>query len=158
MGMSSQRLTHVELVHEEEQLQRWIRFGRHAAERIIDRRRREFSFRPGCVFAFVRWRKGAHGTVESRIDICRAVAVGQPFTVLPFVRPGAEVLLRQSGWPKVERVLQAIDAVETLDIDPADAAPEHWRHVHSALAAALEPRGYSLARHRAWLLRRRLCA
>jgi len=158
MAIPSERLTHVELVHEEDHLQRWIRFGRHAAERTIDRRHRVLSFRPGCVFAFVRWRKGEHGTVESRIDICRTVAVGQPFTVLPFVRPGAEVLLRQSGWPKVERVLQAIDAVEALDIDACDAAPDHWQHVNNALAGALEPRGYSLARHRAWLLRRRLFA
>ena len=50
------------------------------------------------------------------------------------MRPGGEILLRVDGWPKVERVLQAIDAVETLDIDPADAAPEYWRHLHNRLA------------------------
>jgi hypothetical protein len=33
--------------------------------------------------------------------------------------------LRLSGWPKVERVLQLIDAVEVLGIDPADVAPDH---------------------------------
>lgn len=32
---------------------------------------------------------------------------------------------RLSGWPKVERVLQLIDAVEVLGIDPADVAPDH---------------------------------
>jgi len=36
------------------------------------------------------------------------------------VRPGAESLLRISGWPKVEKVLQAIDAIEALGIDPAE--------------------------------------
>jgi hypothetical protein len=35
-----------------------------------------------------------------------------------------ESLLRLSGWPKVEQVLQLIDTVEALDIDPADAAPD----------------------------------
>ena len=53
-------------------------------------------------------------------------------------------------------MLQAIDAVEALGIDPADAAPDHWRHVHNRLAAGDEPRPYSREQHRAWLLRRRI--
>ena len=40
-----------------------------------------------------------------------------------------------------------------LGIDPADAAPDYWRHVHNRLSAGLEPRGYTAAQHRAWLLR-----
>jgi Protein of unknown function (DUF2840) len=43
---------------------------------------------------------------------------------------GRESLLRLSGWPKVERVLQLIDAVEALGI-AADAAPDYWHHVHN---------------------------
>ena len=39
------------------------------------------------------------------------------------------------GWPKVERVLQAIDAIEALGVDPADVAPDYWRHVHNRLRA-----------------------
>ncbi|HET6184608.1 MAG TPA: DUF2840 domain-containing protein [Acetobacteraceae bacterium] len=30
-----------------------------------------------------------------------------------------------SGWPKVERVLQAIDAIEALGVDPADVSPDY---------------------------------
>jgi Protein of unknown function (DUF2840) len=44
-------------------------------------------------------------------------------TVL-YVRPGGDIQLRLAGWPMVERVLQMIDVVETLGIDPADAAPD----------------------------------
>lgn len=51
-----------------------------------------------------------------------------------YVRPGADILLRASGWPKVKHVLQMIDIVEALGVDPADAAPDYWRHVHSRLA------------------------
>ena len=147
-------LTHVELLHVEDQVQRWIRFGRHAAERIVDRRSRVLSFAPGAVFAFVRWRRGEHGTVESRLDILRAVRAGEAFTTVPFVAPGAETLLRVAGWPKVARALEAIDAVEAVNVDPAEAAPEHWRHVGHSLASGLTPRPYAAARHRAWLLRR----
>ena len=64
------------------------------------------------------------------------------------MRPGGEILLRVDGWPKVERVLQAIDAVEALGIDPADAAPDHWRHVHNRLTAGDEPRAYTREQHR----------
>jgi C4-dicarboxylate transporter DctM subunit len=33
-------------------------------------------------------------------------------------------------------VLQAIDAVEQLGVDPADACPDHWRQLHNRLLAA----------------------
>ena len=114
-----------------------------AAEKVLDRRRRIVSFAPGSVFAFVRWASNDFGTVISRIDIVRAVAPGEAFSTLPFVRPGGDILLRITGWPKVERVLQAIDAVEAAGIDPADAAPDHWRHVHNRLTAGEEPRPYT---------------
>ena len=72
------------------------------------------------------------------------------------MRPGGESLLHLSSWRKVEKVLQAIDAVEALGIDPADAAPDHWRHVHNRLSVGEKPRPYTRSRHQAWLSRRRL--
>ena len=111
--------------------------------KILDRHRRVVSFAPGSIFAFVRWAANDFGTIISRIDIVRAVAPGEPYQTLPFVRPGGDILLRIDGWPKVERVLQAIDAVEALGVDPADAAPDYWRHVHNRLTAGDEPRAYT---------------
>ncbi len=151
-------LTHVELIWIEKRIEQWIRFGRDVAEQILDRRRRVLSFAPGSVFAFVRWAANDFGTILSRIDILRAVRPGEAFSTVPYVRPGGEIFLRLSGWPKVERVLQAIDAVEQIDIDPADTCPDHWRHVHNRIAAGETPRAYTLDRHRAWLLRRRVDA
>jgi hypothetical protein len=75
---------------------------------------------------------------------------------VPWTRPGGESLLRLSGWLKVERVLQLIDAVEALDIDPADAAPDYWHHVHNRLSVNETPRPYTRSRHQAWLHRRRV--
>ena len=149
-------LTHVELIWLEKQIEHWIRFGRDVAEQIIDRRRRILSFAPDSIFAFVRWASNDFGTVVSRIDILRAVAQGEAFSTVPHVRPGGEILLRLSGWPRVERVLQAIDTVEQLGIDAADACPDHWRHVHNRLTAGEEPRPYLRERHAAWLKRRRI--
>ena len=139
-------LTHIELIWHEQQIEHWIRFGRDVAEQILDRRRRVLSFAPNSIVAYVRWASGDFGTIVSRIDILRTVRRGEGFSTVPYVRPGGEILLRVSGWPKVERVLQAIDAVEQIGIDAADACPDHWRHVHNRLAAGEVPRPYSRER------------
>jgi len=149
-------LTHVELLWLEKRIENWIRFGRHAEEQILDKQRRILSFAPGQIFAFVRWVSNDFGTVISRIDIIRAVAPGQRCATVPYVRPGGDILLRLSGWPKVERVLQIVDAVEALDIDPADVAPDYWHHVHNRLSVNEAPRAYTRSRHQAWLHRRRI--
>ena len=147
-------LTHVELTHVEKRIENWIRFGREAHEQVLDRRRRVFSYRPGSIFAFVRWASNDFGTIISRIDIVRAVLPRQPYQTLPFVRPGGDILLKLEGWPKVEHVLQLIDAIEALNIDPAAVSPDHWRHIHNRLTAGHEPRAYTFEQHLAFLKRR----
>jgi hypothetical protein len=149
----SELTTTVDLLWIEGQTERWLRFGRAAGERIVDRRGRIVSFRPDAVFAFVRWASNDFGTALSRIDILRAVASGEPYATVPFVEPGGDILLRLHSWAKVQRVLAVIDAVEALDIDPTDVAPDYWRHVHNRLSAGDAPRAYGRERHRAWLLR-----
>lgn len=153
-GVTPAMLTHVELLWIEKQVERWIRFGREVEEVIHDRSRRVLGFAPGSVFAYVRWAANDHGTLVSRIDIARAVIPGEPFSTLPYVQPGADILLRQSGGPKVEAVLQHIDAVEALGLDAAEVAPDHWRHLHHRMQAGEPPRAYTRARHQAWLKRR----
>lgn len=149
-------LTEVELYWHEGKIERWIRFGHEAEERILDRRRRVLAFAPDVTFAFVRWASNDYGTLVSRIDILRAVDRGEACSTVPGVTPGGEILLRAFGWPKVERVLKTIDAIDALGIDPADVDPNHWRHVHNRVAAGLEPRPYTRERHRAWSMRRRI--
>jgi len=148
--------TLVDLTWRQKKIEHWIRFGRKSYERILDRHRSVVGFAPNSIFAFVRWAANDYGTVISRIDILRAVGRGEPFQTLPFVRPGGDILLRLDGWPKVQRALAAIDAVQTLGLDPADASPDHWRHVHNRLTADLEPHAYTPERHAAWLHRRRI--
>ena len=150
------QLTHVELIWREKQIEHWIRFGHEVDEQILDRRRRILSFPAGAIFAFVRWAANDFGTVISRIDIVRAVGAHEPYQTLPFVRPGGDILLRLDTWSKVEKALQAIDAVEALGLDPADASPDHWRHVHNQLSVGLEPSTYTPERHAAWIGRRRI--
>lgn len=149
-------LTDVKLLWLEKRIEHWIRFGRIAEEQVVDCSRRVVCFPPGSVFAFVRWASNDHGTLVSRIDILRAAAPGEPLSTVPGVTPGGEILLRISGWPKVERVLAAIDAVEALGLRAEDACPDHWQHVHNRISAGAVPRPYARDRHRAWLLRREM--
>ena len=140
----------------ERRIENRVRFGRPVCEQIVDRSRRVLSFTPGSVLAFVRWTSNDFGTVLSRIDILRAAIPGQRYSTVPWIKPGGDSLLRLTGWPKVERVLQLIDAVEAFGIDPADAAPDYWHHVHNRLSVNEAPRPYTRARHQAWLQRRRI--
>jgi hypothetical protein len=146
--------TRVELTWIEKRIEFRIRFGRIAAEKIIDRRRRLVFFAPDQSFAFVRWAANDFGTILSRIDIVRGVLPGEAYQTLPFVRPGGDILLRIEGWPKVLKVLEVIDAIEASGIDPCEVAPDHWRHVHNRLTTGLRPRTYSKDQHDAWLKRR----
>ena len=147
-------MTDVELIWIEKRLEHWIRFGRVAAERIVTRKTRVVSFRPDAVFAFVRWAANDYGTVHSRIDILRVTRTGEAYTTVPFVLPGGELYLSIQGWAKVRAVLAAIDIVEAAGVDPCDAAPDHWRHVHNRLSVGEPPRPYTAERHAAWLKRK----
>ena len=149
-------LTWVELVFDKGRTERWIRFGAVVDQRIVTRQNRFVAFHPGSIFAFVRWAAGDRGTVVSRLDILIAPHLSEPRLSVPGVTPGGVSLLRLTGWPRVKAALEAIDAIEALGIDPADAAPAYWRHVHNRLTANLEPHAYTPERHAAWLHRRRI--
>lgn len=148
--------TEIELIWIEKRLEHWISFGRIAGERIVSRKTRIVAFRPDALIGFVRWSANDYGTIYSRIDIMRAVRPGEPYTTAPFVRPGGELLLSIQGWPKVQRVLELIDAIEAVGLDPCEVAPDHWRHAHNRLSAGQGVRAYTVERHQAWLRRKAL--
>ena len=146
--------TDVTLIWDEGRIEQWIRFGRIAQEWIVDRHRRVVGFEDDDVFAFVRWRSNAYGTVISQIDILRAGGDRTDRISIPGVTPGAQSLLRLTGWPNVETALQTIDRIEALGITPERVCPEHWRQVHNRLSLGRAAEPYTRDRHRAWLLRR----
>lgn len=154
--MTTHRYTSVLVVFARDRINVRLRFARPVRERRLDRRRRLALLAPNSIFALLRWERGGYGTTISHITIMRTVAPGETCLAWPYVHPGAETLLFASGWHKVERVLQTIDAVESLGVDPSDAAPEYWRHVHNRLRVRQPHRAYSVEQHRAWLRRREL--
>lgn len=148
--------TRVELFWLKDRLQRWIRFGHPTEEIVHDRRRRTVGFAPGSVFALVHWEAGDYGTTLSRLWVLRAARSDEPFDRLPFVSPGAEILLDLKTWTKVRAALEVIDAIEAQRFRPEEVCPDHWRHVGGRIAVAEAPSPYTRARHRAWLSRKRL--
>lgn len=152
--LSGPHMTQVELIWLEKRLEHWLRFGRVQSEERVSPTTRLLSLRPNAIFALVRWASNDFGTVHSRIDIIRCVGPGEAYTTAPFVRPGGENYLSLQGWPQVRAVLEAIDAVEAVGVDPCEAAGDHWRHVHNRLSAGEAPGPYTMLRHQAWLKRR----
>lgn len=151
--LTDEALTWVELVFDKGRVERWVRFGAVVETRIVTRRNRFVAFRPGEVFAYVRWSAGARGTIVSRLDIMLAARRSEALTSVPGVTPGGVSLLRLTGWPRIKAVLGSIDAIEALGIAPEAVAPDHWRHVHNRLLVGETPRIYTALRHEAWLLR-----
>jgi hypothetical protein len=156
MDQPSGQPTAIDLIWLKDRLQRWIRFGQPVEEIIHDRRRRTIGFAPDAVFALVHWEAGDYGTTLSRLWVLRAVQRGQSIDRVPFVTPGAEILLDLKTWVKIRAALEVIDAIEALGIKPEAVCPDHWRHVGGRIAVAEPPSPYTPARHRAWLSRKRL--
>jgi hypothetical protein len=153
---SAEQLTWVELVFDPGRTERWIRFGSASDQRIVSRRNRFVAFQPGAVFAFVRWASNDHGTVVSRLDILQAADPSRDRIAIPGVLPGAVSLLRLTGWPRVRRALEVIDAVEEGGFHADAVAPDYWRHVHARLIVSLSPFAYTADRHRAFHLRQQV--
>ena len=80
-------LTEVEVTWIEKRYEQWIRFGRIAADTIINRRTRVIAFRPGAVFGFVRWTSNDYGTIHSCIDIVTAMRSKPPVLIRARHRP-----------------------------------------------------------------------
>jgi hypothetical protein len=152
----SQSLTRVALVFVSGKRNVWLRFGRPAHARSIDRQRRVAEFSAGAVFCRVRWEANAYGTVLWQLAVLQAAARGKTLERIAGIVPGAMLLLYVRTAANVQAVLRLIDAIESTRIDPADVAPTYWRMVHNRLAARVEVPPYTPDRHAAYLLRRPL--
>jgi Protein of unknown function (DUF2840) len=150
---AARELTHVDVLWISQRVENRVRFGRIEQQHVIDRHWRVVSFAPDSIFAFLRWASTIPHTRKSTscAPLRQARATSPPRTCTP-----AATLLHISGGPRVEKVLHAIEVVEALGIDPADVAPDYWRHVHNRLSAGDRPQSYTRTRHHAWLRSKRV--
>lgn len=144
-------LTRVSLAYVERRINLYLRFGRPLRELRLDRWRRCASFAPGAVFCRVRWESNDYGTTRWQLMLLQACTPGERMQRIAGIRPGARLLLCAEGEARVQAVLQRIDAIEALVIDPASAAPAYWHTLGNRLAARQPLPVYNAERHAAWL-------
>jgi hypothetical protein len=64
--------------------------------------------------------------------------------------------LSESGWRKLNQILDIVDHVKAIDIDPADLPAQYWHHVHNRLSFKERFRAWSRARREIWLKHRKV--
>ena len=153
--MPGKTMTWVDLLHVPGRIERSLRFGRPADRRQIDAQRERLGFAPRAVFAILSLRDEAHCGSAVRLSIVRAVAKGEAFSLLPYVAPGAEILLDLKRGPQIVRALAAIDDVERQGFSVEQVAPDHWVNLAGRIASGLRARSYDQRMDRAWRARRR---
>ncbi len=144
-------LTRVALAYVERRINLYLRFGQPLRELRLDRWRRCATFAPGATFCRVRWESNDYGTTRWQLMVLQACTPGDRMQRIAGIRPGACLLLCAEGETRVQAVLQRIDAIEALVIDPASVAPAYWRTLGNRLAARQPLPAYSAERYAAWL-------
>lgn len=145
-------LTRVSLAYVEHRINLYLRFGHPLRALRLDRWRSCASFAPGAVLCRVRWESNDYGTTRWQLMVLHTGTTGERLQRVAGIRPGAHLLLCAEG-EAVQAVLQRIDAIEALSIDPAQAAPAYWCTLGNRLAARQPLPAYGAERHAAWLRR-----
>ncbi|RZJ02382.1 MAG: DUF2840 domain-containing protein [Haliea sp.] len=143
----------VSLAFVEHRVNLWLRFGRPVRETVVDRWRRVATFEPNAVCCRVKWIGNDYGTALWQLMVLEAPMPFDGAQRIAGVTPGACILLRADGEQQVKAVLDVIDAIEALGVDPAVVAVTYWRTVGNRLAARQPPPDYTTERHAAHLAR-----
>ena len=144
-------LTRVLLAYLEQRINLYLRFGHPVRELRIDRWRRCAFFSPTTTFCRVHWESNEYGTTRWQLLVLRTCTPPDGMQGITGVQPGARLLLRAEGGRQAAPVLQKIDAIEALGLDPAAVSPAYWRTLHNRLIARMPLPAYSAERHAAYL-------
>ena len=145
--------TRVSLAFVEHRVNVWLRFGKPVREVVLDRWRRVAVIESGAVCCRVKWIGNDYGTALWQLMVLQAPMPFDGAQRVAGVMPGAHILLRADGEPQVKAVLEVIDAIEALCIDPCAAAVTYWRTIANRLAARRPLPEYIAERHAAHLAR-----
>ncbi|MNU84701.1 hypothetical protein D3C71_744270 [compost metagenome] len=143
----------VSLAFVEHRVNVWLRFGQPVRETVLDRWRRVATFEPNAMCCRVKWIGNDYGTALWQLMVLQAPMPFDGAQRIAGVLPGARILLRADGEQQVKALLEVIDAIEALGIDPAMVAVTYWRTVGNRLAARLTLPDYTTERHEAHLAR-----
>lgn len=148
---SSPTTTRVLLAYVEQRINLYLRFGHPVRELRVDRWRRHAYFLPATLFCRIRWESNDYGTTRWQLLVLSSCAPLDAVQRIAGIEPGARLLLRADGQGQVPAVLQQIDAIEALGIDPVLASPAYWRTLANRLSARMPLPAYTPVRHAAHL-------
>ena len=143
----------VSLAFVEHRVNVWLRFGQPVRETVLDRWRRVATFEPDAVCCRMKWIGNDYGTALWQLMVLQAPMPFDGAQRIAGVAPGARILLRADGGQQVKAVLEVIERIEALGIDPAAIAVTYWQTVGNRLAARLPLPDYTTERHAAHLAR-----
>ena len=147
----TRRSTRVSLAFVEQRINLYLRFGHPVRELRLDRWRRCATFLPAALFCRVRWESNDYGTTRWQLMVLQTCTPLDAMQLIAGIRPGACLLLCAEGERQVQSVLQQIDAIESLGVDPAATSPAYWRTLGNRLDAHLLLPAYTTDRHEAYL-------
>lgn len=146
----------VSLAFVEQRVNVWLRFGRPAREQTLDRWRRVATFEPGATCCRVKWIGNDYGTALWQLLVLQSPWPRKVAQRISGVHPGGHIALRADGEQQVKTVLEVIDAIEAIGLDPATVAVTYWNTVGNRLAARQPLPTYTAERHAAHLAREAL--
>ena len=145
-------LTRVSLAFVERRINLYLRFGHPVRELRLDHWRRCAMFLPAALFCRVRWESNDYGTTRWQLMVLQAGTPLDAVQRIAGIRPGACLLLCAERERKVRSVLQQIDAIEALGVDPAVTSPAYWHKLGNRLSANMPLPAYTTERHAAYMV------
>lgn len=142
-------LTRVQLVFIPDCINVWLRFGAPVRIYNLDDQRRIADFAPDSLFCRVEWQANRYGTTRWVLAVMQAAEPGTSTARVTGVQPGAHILLRGSGQPRVMQLLGLIDQLEADGVPPASVSPDYWRLLQHHIAARQPLPIYTLSSHEA---------
>jgi hypothetical protein len=94
---------------------------------------RVYSFELGSRFALDLWRRKAQGILQWRCFVCEAVGSGPDLETIPFVTPGARVLLHTKGAAQSRLFLVWLADLENRGVDVLHCPAETFEAAHFRL-------------------------
>ena len=131
--MNSVKHTCVYLHFVQNRISHRLRFGIPQKMVALDKRRKIACFVPGQIIGYSRWSGDKYGTQDWRFYVIRTGPTS-PLSLIPGVKPAAQILLSVTGKAAVKRALKAIDFIEKQIANGLEAVPaSYWLGVSNAL-------------------------
>jgi len=100
-------------------------------------------FIPNSIFCVLNTKHNTFGTRRYRLLILKALNDYEEGRVINFIKPGAEVLLEETGKKHVDIVLKWLDDHHMDNAQLASLPPEHYQGAGNRFTVGMKPRKFT---------------